>query len=175
MSTIIFKKVENIMIFVTQRKKLVRMDKEDTVILSALVANPRITLRKLCKKLKVAGISMSPEGARKRLEVLISKISFVPLMDWNEFGLELLVLTIGVAGGNKARKAVRDKLKKTGCAVCFETFGAADIIAFFVIKQNRGIPKIVDSLKELKEVKSVDYAIVSQQSIFMQNLFRSLG
>ena len=156
-------------------KKLVKMDKGDVLILSMVVTNPRVTLKKMCVKLKKSGIAMSPEGVRKRLDILMEKISLVPTVNWREFGLELIIVSMKVVGGRNAKKRMLEKSKKTGCFLYFETFGAADAIAFFIVRNSADIPGIVDSLKEIKEIKSVNYSLVSKQQHFNSNLFRNLA
>ena len=164
------------MVFVAQNsKKETRLDKEDTVILSGIVDNPRITLKELCKRLKTAGVSMSQEGVRKRLDIILKKISLVPLVDWKEFGLELLIVTANVVGGHSAKQKLIRHFKKAGCFICFEAFGAADIIAYFAIKASCEIPRIIDRLKEVEEIKSINYSVVAEQRLFNLNLFRNLS
>ncbi|HLD89180.1 MAG TPA: hypothetical protein VI894_03160 [Candidatus Nanoarchaeia archaeon] len=153
-----------------------RFDKIDFVILNEIVKDPRVTLVRLNAALEKHSYKLSLESIRKRLEIIVhSNIKFLPLLDWKEFEMELYEIRIKISGGNESKNLVKEKLKLMGAFLFYDTFGEVDITASFLVKKNNQISDIMDSLKELKEIRSLNYSVITHHELFDKNMARFIN
>lgn len=145
------------------------MDNIDRHILRILAEDPRLPYSDIADKLNEIGIEMSSEGVRYRVTNLFDSTSIHLLTSPQQYGWNVLRLSITVENEPDAKDKVYEELSQMPIWLSCRVFGSFDLYAVATTASLQDADRLVGDVREIEYVDRVEYSLETERKTDIQN------
>jgi DNA-binding Lrp family transcriptional regulator len=145
------------------------MDDIDRHILRILAEDPRLPYSNIADKLQDIGLEMSSEGVRYRVTNLFDSTSIQLLASPEQYGWNVLRLSITVENEPDAKQKVHEELSDMPIWLNCRVFGSFDLYAVATTSSLRDTDELISDIRELEYVDNIEYSLETERKTDIQN------
>jgi len=146
-----------------------QIDEIDRQILSILSENPRLPYADIADKLAQEGFEMSDEGVRQRVTSLLEVTTGFFLLRPEEHTWEIVLTTIRTHDYAGAKGEAFEAMAEMNFWFVGNGFGTIDLYGIATVNINADVKQLLEELRGLESVKSVDYFIETDRFVSIQD------
>lgn len=145
------------------------MDDIDRNILRILAEDPRLPYSDIADELSQMGADMSSEGVRYRVTNLFDATSIHLLTSPQQYGWNVLRLSITVENEPQAKDQVFDELAEMPIWLYCRVFGSFDLYAVATTSSLQAADSLVDDVSEIEYVENVEFSLETERETDIQS------